>query len=427
MTRFCAFIAAAAAALSFTGCGNITESFGSARIRIVNLAAEAGTVQVKVDDTVIATSLAYEATLPGTTISGGTRRMAISRVSDTATSLSDSSFGAAQDSNYTGVFLGYSSGYSTLLLSDTTTAPSSGNFKLRMASVAQGAGSVDVYVDAVGADINAATPRVTQLFSRTVGNFDNISAGDYQVRATVAGSKDIVFDSGRITFSQGQVFTMYLYTSGSARLLQAALVPQDPAGTTQIYRGTQARARLVHAAADQPVLNAIVTPGSTIAGVAPATGSSYSTFSNGSRAVRIEGVATPGAALATANVTFSPATDYSLVATNTTGALSVLALADSTVAPQSSRVRARFVNLTRDLASIDVLLSGARVASALARQSATGYADFDRNDSHTLAVNAAGASTGATLPTIKFEGDSVYTVYVTGSAASLASVVVKEN
>jgi hypothetical protein len=426
MMRIGALITAAAAALVLAGCGKITENFGSARLRVVNLAAEAGTVQVRVDDTVLATSLAYEGTLAGGSISGGTRRMAITRVGET-TSLSDSNFGAAQDSNYTAVFLGYSSGYSTLLLSETTTAPSGGNFKLRMASVAQGAGSVDVYVEPVGADITAATPRVTQLFSRTVGDFQNISAGDYQVRATVAGSKDVVFDSGRITFGAGQVFTMYLYTSGSARLLQGAMVPQDVGANPTFYRGERARARLVHAAADQPTLSAIVTPGGTISGVTANSGSAYSDFSSGSRSVRVEGAFTPGAALASASFTFAPATDYSLIASNHTGSLSLISFADSTVAPQQARVRARFVNLTRDLASIDVLLGGNRVASAVTRPNASIYSDYDANQAQTLAVNAAGASTGATLPTIELLGDGVYTVYITGTAASLSRLVVKEN
>jgi hypothetical protein len=143
--------------------------------------------------------------------------------------------------------------------------------------------------------------------------------------------------------------------------------------------------------------------------------------------VRVEGQATPGLALATANVTFAPATDYSLIATDGASGLGILTLADSTVAPQQSRVRARFVNLARDLSSVDVTLSGNRVATALARQSATSYSDLDANSAHALMVNAAGASTGATLPTVELVADGVYTVYITGTAASLARVVVREN
>jgi hypothetical protein len=323
--------------------------------------------------------------------------------------------------------LGYSSGYSTLLLSDSTSAPTGGNFKLRVASVAQGASGVDIYVDPVGADINAATARVTQLFSRTVGDFQNIAAGDVQIRATVTGSKDIVFDSGRISMAQGQTFTLYLYTSGSARLLQGALVPQDNAQSPTFYRGTVARARLVHAAATLPNLNATVTPGSTISGVAPGAASAHSTFTNGAKTVRIEGTATPGAALATGNFTFAPATDYSLVAVDgAAGSGNLLAFTESTVAPQGTRTRARFVNLTSDLASIDVFFGTTRVAASVARQGASGYGDFDAS-TFTLGVNAAGASTGATLPSVTLAGDGVYTIYVRGTAANLSSVLIKEN
>jgi Domain of unknown function (DUF4397) len=424
MSRFCVLLLAAVMSIALTSCGKITENFGAAKFRIIHLSGEAGAVQVKVDDAVLSTSLAYENAV-ASTVAGGTRKLSITRVNDT-TSISDASFGAAQDSSYTAVLLGYSSGYSTLLLSDSTTAPTGGNFKLRMASVAQGAGAVDIYVDAVGADIAAASPRVTQLFSRTVGDFQNISAGDYQVRATLAGTKDIVFDSGRMTFAQGQILTIYMYTSGSNRLLQAAMVPQDSTAAVTLIRGNAARARLVHAAVNVPALNAIVTPGSTLAGVAPNSAGTYGSFTSGTRSVRLEGALTPGAALATRDVTLAPASDTSLVATTATGALSILSFADSTVAPQATRVRARFVNLTTDMASIDVFLNTNRSAAAVTRLNASSYADFDRN-TYTLGVNVAGATTGATLPSITLDGDGVYTVYVTGSAASLARVVVKEN
>jgi Domain of unknown function (DUF4397) len=66
---------------------------------------------------------------------------------------------------------------------------------------------VDVYVTAPGADIETALPVLTGVEFEDVADYLEVPAGDYQVRATLAGTKVVAIDSDPLTLESGDVRT----------------------------------------------------------------------------------------------------------------------------------------------------------------------------------------------------------------------------
>jgi hypothetical protein len=67
---------------------------------------------------------------------------------------------------------------------------------------------VDIYVTAPGADLQVATPTLTNVPFGAASDYLEIPAGDYQLRVTPAGSKTVVIDSGMQNLAAGQLRTV---------------------------------------------------------------------------------------------------------------------------------------------------------------------------------------------------------------------------
>ena len=69
------------------------------------------------------------------------------------------------------------------------------------------AASVDIYVTAVGADINNEDPTLTDVAFKANTGYLGLAAGDYDVTVTVAGTKTAAIGPATITVAGGDVFT----------------------------------------------------------------------------------------------------------------------------------------------------------------------------------------------------------------------------
>jgi hypothetical protein len=412
-------------ALLLVSCGDIKENFGTARLRLVHLSPEAGRLSAAIDEKVVASTIDFEVGVPAVNIDGGTRRLVLTSTTTSAT-LTDSTFGVVRDASYIALTMGYANSYVTLILSETTLTPGSGNFKLRVANAAFGANNIDVYIERAGTDITNATPRISNLVARAAVDFSQYSAGDYEITVTATGTKTVWFSTGRRTFSEGQVFTLVPYTAGSATLLNAALVNADPSQAVEFIGNSRSRSRFVHAGVGAPNLNLTVAAGQTVTNAAYGSSSDYGDAALGSRTVRLAETANPGTILAEGTLSYASARDFSIAAIYPNNRPMLLGLQDSTLLPSFGRSRVRFVNATTDLASVDVFISGTKVVADLKQATGSSYQDLTP-EAVTLGVNSVNATTGATLPAITLVTDTVYTIYITGPAANLSAILVKES
>lgn len=126
----------------------------------------------------------------------------------TSTAIIDTTVSASSGSNLTLISLNHSFNISSVVLTDDNSAPTSGNFKLRIVNASPGMGTQDVYVVTSGTDINSVSPTFSSLGFGSTSSYSTLTAGSCEVFFTAPGQKFINLDSGSLSFSAGQIRTM---------------------------------------------------------------------------------------------------------------------------------------------------------------------------------------------------------------------------
>jgi hypothetical protein len=201
---FCAALGLSALASFTTGCGS---SSSSTRIRLVNAMPDEGSLDLLIDTKNSAPNVAYGAASSYVSVSSGARQLQVEPTGLT-TILIDRTDSISSGTVFTLVSLNFSFNPSSMLLTDDNSAPSSGNFKLRIVNASPGMGAQDVYLVTAGTDITSVSPTFASLGFGGSSSYSTLAAGDYDVIFTVPGQKFINLDSGKLTFAANQVRTL---------------------------------------------------------------------------------------------------------------------------------------------------------------------------------------------------------------------------
>ncbi|HWA56667.1 MAG TPA: DUF4397 domain-containing protein [Gemmatimonadales bacterium] len=206
MTRF--GVAALSAAALLAGCSddNKTGPGPTAEVRVVHASPDAPAVNVLVDDKAVLSNVAYKQSSNYLSVAAGTRNIKVNAAAGGATVI-NADASVTEGSSYTVIATGLLANIEPLVLIDDRTAPAAGNIKLRLVHGAPNVAEVDIYITAPGADIDAATPALTDVPFQGASAFLEVPAGDYQVRVTPANSKTVALDTGALTLTAGQVRT----------------------------------------------------------------------------------------------------------------------------------------------------------------------------------------------------------------------------
>jgi hypothetical protein len=179
---------------------------GEARIRVVHASPDAPPVDVLLDDAEVLSDVPYLAASGYLETSAGDHNLKVN-AAGTTTTVIDADATLADGTDYTVIASGLVAAIEPIVLEDDNSAPAAGNVRVRAIHGAPSAPAVDVYVTAPGADLNAATPVLTNVAFGDVAEYLEVPAGDYQVRVTPAGTKTAAIDSGTLTLASGQVRT----------------------------------------------------------------------------------------------------------------------------------------------------------------------------------------------------------------------------
>jgi hypothetical protein len=179
---------------------------GEARIRVVHASPDAPEVDVLLDDTEVLSDVPYLVASGYLETSAGDHNLKVN-AAGTTTTVIDADATLADGTDYTVIASGLVAEIEPIILVDDNSAPEAGNVRVRAIHGAPSAPAVDVYVTAPDADLDAATPVLTNVAFGDVAPYLEVPAGDYQVRVTPAGTKIVVIDSGALTLASGQVRT----------------------------------------------------------------------------------------------------------------------------------------------------------------------------------------------------------------------------
>ena len=118
---------------------------------------------------------------------------------------------------------------------------------------------VDVYATTPGADLTATAPVGTFEFRGDLGPVE-VTAGDYQIRVTVAGDPTaVVFDSGTVPLADGDDLLIAAVENTTTGASPISLVALTGSGSLEIFDiDTPANLRVVHASPDAPAVDVVV-------------------------------------------------------------------------------------------------------------------------------------------------------------------------
>jgi hypothetical protein len=172
------------------------------RLRFVNVITDTtrGRVNAILEQLVFGVNLTYTQSTPASlaapntatysAVLSGDRTLVLKRTADTTVTVATFSVSIADGQDRSVYAIGGSGGsaITSFVTSDTNTAPSATQARLRLVQLSPTAGNVDVFVTAVGADLAVATPTLTNFPYRGVSGFLTMNAGTYQVRTVPAGT-----------------------------------------------------------------------------------------------------------------------------------------------------------------------------------------------------------------------------------------------
>jgi hypothetical protein len=402
------------------------------RIRVVNLVPNAPSIQVQLDtDQPFVSGLTFEQVTQYLEVDPGTREFKVS-ADGGQTNIIDVSMSLAKAADYTFVVYGPVEAVAQSLVLDTSTLiPNGGTFDVRVLNVATGIVSVDVYLTEPGVDLSVTGPNIPNVVFSAPSGYFPVDIGNKELRITPHLSKEVIYDAQVGAFADKSLAEIILFSKGSAKLVNAAVLNIDATGTGQVYPNTLAEFKVLNGTSVGAPLNVFVDGALAFANIPFAGVSNYQKVATGTRTITVESAASPGATLLSLMVDLAPATDTSIAVSGPAGALRSLVLADDNLPSAINRARVRFVNASPDLAAMDVYVNFVRQFANVASNTASPYAELLADATGTVYefdFNVAGTTTPTLmLPGVTLLAGKTYTIYVVGPAASPQGVVSQDD
>lgn len=315
--------------------------------------------------------------------------------------------------------------FEPLIISQDDVPVTAGSARLFVLHGAEGAPEVDVYVtDPVTDLVEGIAPVGTFSYTQTIGPAE-VAAGDYRIRVTAAGNQAaVVFDSGTVTFNDGDDLTVTAVTNtaGGADPDAApiSLVAMTGAGSLEILdANTRTSLQVVHASPDAGLVD-IVVDGNV---VTPLDFPQLTGFLNLAAGTYNVAVTAPGNASAAA---IGPV-DLELVGGTRYSVLAVGKAMDMTIEPLiltddprrvATNAKVRIVHASPTAMNVDIYVTavGAGIADVdptladVAFKANTGFIPLPAGD-YDVTVTPTGTKNAAIGPaTITISNSGIYTV-----------------
>jgi hypothetical protein len=206
--RFSVGVLALAALFASVGCGS--SSSGTAQIRVLQASPSQSSVNVLIDGTTTSSALGYTSSTTYQTVHSGSRHLQV-EPAGTSTFILDKTLSLASSSETTVVVTGLSPNFSSLVLTDNNTAPTSGTAMVRFVNAAPSMGTADVYIVQTGTALTPGSPTVEAVGFGQASSYQTVtlpttgtSGTNYTVFFTQPGTTLAFLDTGPINLASGQ-------------------------------------------------------------------------------------------------------------------------------------------------------------------------------------------------------------------------------
>jgi len=425
-----AVMALALVAVLLTSCNSGSSLFGTlpASIRVFNALLDGGPIDLIVYIEPIVSDLPFEGVTTYQSVDAGQRQVTVSLAGGTSTIYQQTTL-IVDGAKYTYIVSGTTAAPTVQILVDQVVQdqpPPAGMFKLRVSNAAITSAAFDVYVSPPGDLLANVSPSFANVPYDAATAYTLFNAATLQVRFTLPGSKEVIYDAGPIAFKANTSYEIAGYSRGSGTLVNGALFVVDSTGTSSIVDSLIAQLKLVHGAPNTGPVNAF-TDGTVAFANVPYQGASiYDAVAAGTHTVTIEAASVPGAVIATAQPPFAGATDTSVVLMGVPGAWSAFALNDLNLPPTIGRARIRFVNAGSDLVPVDVVVNFAKVFSAVGSSAASTYVE-ELEDTYTITFDVAGTTTALVTTQVALTAGRTYSMYLVGTAGQYGAFLTRDD
>jgi hypothetical protein len=397
----------------------------TASIRILHASPDAPNVDILVDSQVVLSDVSYKQASEFLSVLAGTRNVKVN-AAGTSTTVIDADLTLAFNSLTTIIATNFLAQIEPLVLPDENAPPSGNLLNIRVVHSAPSAPPVDVYVTAPGADINAGTPTLSNVAFTGFSDFLEIPEGDYQIRVTLAGLKDPVFDSGTVTLDAGSILTVVaVEATGGASPISLVVLTNDPTTPFIEIADNRARLRAVHASPDAPNVDILVDNAIVASDVAFKGVLNYTDVSAGGRNIKVNVTGTATSVI-DATVPLAGGTDYTVLAVNFAASIEPLLLDDNTTTPTPGNAKVRVVHASPDAPNVDVLVDDAIVLTNVAFKEFSDYLEVPAG-ARNLKVNATGTASTVIDVTPTLVDGNIYTVVALNTLADIEPLLLLDN
>jgi len=191
------------------GCGG-GSSDTTQQIRVVMASPDAPPVDILIDGSEVATSIAFTNSTAYLPVKTGNRQVAGETVRN-STTVFQQSVAVAASANQTLVVTGPAAKTQTVVLSDgntTSTTVATGDGSVRLVNASTRMGPADVYIVNAGTGIAGAKPVATNVDVAQSIAYQLTAIGNYEIFLTAPGTTNVFLDTGPLALTQGQYQTV---------------------------------------------------------------------------------------------------------------------------------------------------------------------------------------------------------------------------
>ena len=179
----------------------VTPAAIKPKTTVTHASPNAPSVDILVNDAVIASNVAYLSSLPYTELNVGNNRIRVN-VAGTSTTVIDATLPFDEGKNYSIFAVDSVSKISAIRLDDDLTAPASGKTHVRFVHLSPNAPAVDIAV--------TGGPVIFPNYSfKQASSFTPIDAGTYDLEVRLAGTSTVVLSLPGVTLPAGKILTVY--------------------------------------------------------------------------------------------------------------------------------------------------------------------------------------------------------------------------
>jgi len=423
MARFSKLMVVLLSAVFLAACGDDDDNPPpEANLRIAHASADAPNVDVYLEKDKILSNVPYTGASEFLSVFAKKRNLIVTPAGASTPQVIDSTITLTSDSFTTVVVVGSltKGTIEPLLISEDGTVPAAGKLKLRAGHAAPDVPAVDIYVTAPGADLAAATPAVANAAYKDVSGVLQIPQGDYRIRATLAGTKTVAYDSGAVSLAAGMDLVALAVPASTGNSPVQLLVLTRATGTPRlVIPDATSLVRVMHASPDAPAVDVLVDNIVALTNVPYPAASGYLGLLSGTRNFKVNATGTSTTVI-DVSAPLTAGKSYSVFAVGFLAGIEPLLLEDDR-SVLAAKARIRVIHGSPDAPAVDVRANDTVVVPNLAFKGASSYLEVPPGN-YVFKLNLAGTGTTAfTSPIIALGAGKVYTAIAIGSAAPAAA------